>query len=136
VTFEDSLSERLRAQWLMDKGLAGIIVWEMSGDVMADKSTPLATTLHRAFGGKSASATQRDGKPSVAWKGGRIVGLQAGSPVVVELLDERGRRGARIWNSAAPVDGIRLRLPGNGVHTVRVTTTAGSTLLRFVEMPR
>ncbi len=45
VSYEDEESMAIKAQYINDKSLRGVIVWEMSGDVMEDGSTPLSDVL-------------------------------------------------------------------------------------------
>ncbi len=45
VSYEDEESMAIKAQYINDKSLKGVIVWEMSGDVMEDGSTPLSDVL-------------------------------------------------------------------------------------------
>ena len=69
VSFEDTTAVRVKAEWLVQRGLAGVIVWEMSGDVMPDGTQPLAAALRNAFAQPGATATAKKSLAPLASEG-------------------------------------------------------------------
>jgi chitinase len=49
VSFDDDSSTTLKAQYAVDHGIRGIIIWEITGDFFPDGSTPLLDAIHRVF---------------------------------------------------------------------------------------
>jgi chitinase len=49
VAYDDEESTAMKAQYVIDHGIRGIIIWELSGDFFPDGSTPLLDAIHRAF---------------------------------------------------------------------------------------
>lgn len=49
VSFDDQESTTLKAQYVLDNGIRGIIIWELTGDFFPDGSTPLLDAIHRTF---------------------------------------------------------------------------------------
>jgi chitinase len=45
VSFENEKSLQIKTNWMKQHGIGGIIVWEMSGDIMTDGTTPLSDVL-------------------------------------------------------------------------------------------
>lgn len=49
VSYDDEESTALKAQYVVDNGIRGIIIWELTGDFFPDGSTPLLDTIHKVF---------------------------------------------------------------------------------------
>lgn len=64
IFYENEKALRIKSQWLNAVGLAGVIVWDNSGDVLVDKydsppviRTPLIDELHKYLNGEKAGDT-------------------------------------------------------------------------------
>ncbi|HTY39441.1 MAG TPA: glycosyl hydrolase family 18 protein [Bacteroidota bacterium] len=51
ISYDDEASVREKAQYVIDHGAAGLIIWEITDDFMGDSQTPLLDTIARTFGG-------------------------------------------------------------------------------------
>ncbi|HAL56378.1 MAG TPA: hypothetical protein DCP63_07880 [Bacteroidetes bacterium] len=49
VSYDDEESIGLKAQYVLDKNAAGLIIWEITGDYMPDAKTPLLDAIHSRF---------------------------------------------------------------------------------------
>lgn len=49
VSYDDEESTALKARYVVDNGIRGIIIWELSGDFLPDRSTPLLESIHGVF---------------------------------------------------------------------------------------
>ncbi len=49
VSYDDEESTALKARYVLDHGIRGIIIWELTGDFFPDGSTPLLDSIHRVF---------------------------------------------------------------------------------------
>lgn len=125
ISYDDPQSVLLKAAYVKEKKSRGVIIWEITGDVMEDGSTPLLDEINAGFAGKQASAYQ-EGQSSglvagpkrtsgnglkAALSGGRLAlsGLLQGEPPErVSLRDAQGRR-LRVWDRPAR-NGDRLEL--------------------------
>lgn len=46
ISYDDEESLRLKAQFVMDRDVRGIIIWEITGDMLEDGTTPLLGAVH------------------------------------------------------------------------------------------
>jgi len=49
VAYDDEESTSIKARYVTDNGIRGIIIWELSGDFFPDGSTPLLDSIHKVF---------------------------------------------------------------------------------------
>jgi GH18 family chitinase len=49
VSYDDEESVRCKAQYVLDRGARGLIVWEITGDYLPDGSHPLLEAIDRVF---------------------------------------------------------------------------------------
>ncbi|MDB5102479.1 MAG: hypothetical protein JWP91_168 [Fibrobacteres bacterium] len=114
ISYDDPQSVALKAAYVKEKKARGVIIWEITGDVMENGSTPLLDALHAGFGaggGSPSSSIKAEtrvsamGKPLRSdWIGdGKIAlsgGRPGGIPVRASLRDSRGRT-VRAWGIPA-----------------------------------
>ena len=49
VSYDDEESTTLKARYVIDNGVRGIIIWELTGDYLRNRRTPLLDAIHTAF---------------------------------------------------------------------------------------
>jgi chitinase len=54
VSYDDEESIGCKAQYVLDHGAAGLIIWEITGDYFPNGSTPLLDVIHEKFAGAPA----------------------------------------------------------------------------------
>jgi chitinase len=64
VSYDDPESVKLKAAYVKEKKSRGVIIWEITGDVMEDGSTPLLDAINTGFGGKLGSASPNGSSPN------------------------------------------------------------------------
>ena len=53
VSYDDEESVRYKAQYVVDENACGLIIWEITGDYMPDRTTPLLDCIYATFYGSS-----------------------------------------------------------------------------------
>lgn len=60
LSYDDEQSICEKTEYVLDHGLNGLLIWELSGDVMTDLSTPLLDTMNRKLAFPSTSCDGSD----------------------------------------------------------------------------
>ena len=59
IGYDDAESLALRTEWAMKQGFRGVFFWQISGDLMADGTTPLQEASRKAWeNGKRGASSQ------------------------------------------------------------------------------
>ena len=62
VSYDDELSVRIKARYVKEHGALGVIIWELTGDYLPDRTTPLLDALAGELLGPSAESHHQDPK--------------------------------------------------------------------------
>lgn len=58
MTYDDEQSICDKAEYVIDNKLNGFLIWELSGDLLEDKSTPLLDSLNKKLDNPSMQCSE------------------------------------------------------------------------------
>ncbi|NLP01078.1 MAG: glycoside hydrolase family 18 protein [Fibrobacter sp.] len=140
-TYDDTASIRIKAQYCVDNGFAGAIIWELKAGTLADGSQPLLSTASGILKSQVSAGKKKNGgpgnlvlEPSVGAKDGySIVRFSLANPahVAFSVYDMGGRT---LWKKGNLYrSGFQeFALPGTAVSAGRYLLNISSGMQSFI----
>ncbi len=120
VTWDDPQTAALKAHWAVDSGYSGVIIWELSQDVLADGSQPMLDSLAAVLGNGASGMVPVSERVSTALvRSGNRIRLRDAGDAELSLYDLRGRC-LRLATGELSLQGLPA-----GLYVVRAETAKG-----------